>query len=395
MRHTDIAIVGGGLAGSLAAAMLGRRGIPTVLVDPHEVYPPELRCEKLDAGQIAILEKTGLADAVLQHTALASELSVVRFDRLVDRKPGLQRGIMYADFVAAVRAAIPPSVERIKGKVNTIANSADRQTVTLSNGEEISARLVILANGLNLALRESLGMTRRMISPAHSVTVAFDITPTGGPRFGFEGLTYYPRRPADRFAFLTLFPTPTAMRANFMVYRDIADPWLARMRRTPKAALLEAIPRLDAMIGPFEITSEVWVRPADLYQTENIEQHGVVLIGDAFATSCPAAGTGAGKVLNDVERLCNVHIPQWLESDGMPVAKTATFYTDPEKVAYDRFSLARAFSLKATSIDPGLKWAAVRWGKFAGRAVAGRLRRLRRRDLGPAAVPGVEAPRGT
>ena len=28
MRYTDIAIIGGGLAGSTAAAMLGRAGIP-------------------------------------------------------------------------------------------------------------------------------------------------------------------------------------------------------------------------------------------------------------------------------------------------------------------------------------------------------------------------------
>jgi 2-polyprenyl-6-methoxyphenol hydroxylase-like FAD-dependent oxidoreductase len=39
MRQTDIAIVGGGLAGSTAAAMLGRMGVSAVLVDPHEIYP--------------------------------------------------------------------------------------------------------------------------------------------------------------------------------------------------------------------------------------------------------------------------------------------------------------------------------------------------------------------
>ncbi len=44
MRHTDIAIVGGGLAGSTAAAMLGRAGFRVVLIDPHTVYPPDFRC---------------------------------------------------------------------------------------------------------------------------------------------------------------------------------------------------------------------------------------------------------------------------------------------------------------------------------------------------------------
>jgi hypothetical protein len=36
MRHTDIVIAGGGLAGSTAAAMLGRAGIDAILIDSHK-----------------------------------------------------------------------------------------------------------------------------------------------------------------------------------------------------------------------------------------------------------------------------------------------------------------------------------------------------------------------
>jgi 2-polyprenyl-6-methoxyphenol hydroxylase-like FAD-dependent oxidoreductase len=390
MRQTDVIIVGGGLAGSLAAAMLGRKGIAAVLVDPHEVYPPELRCEKLDAGQIAILMKTGLGEVVLPQTALASELDVVRFDRMVDRKPGMQRGIMYDNLVNAVRGAIPGSVERIKGKVNAIATSDGRQAVTLSSGEEISARLVVLANGLNLSLRESLGMAREMISPMHSVTIGFDMKPVGRSMFPFEGLTYYSRRPSDKYAYLTLFPVSGAMRANYIVYRDMTDPWFTTLRRDPREALLQAMPKLEQVVGPFEVTNQVWVRPADLYQTKNVEQAGVVLVGDAYSTSCPGGGTGTGKVFTDVERLCNRYIPEWLATDGMGAEKVAAFYADPDKLAYDAHSRDAAFTLKSTSIDPGLYWMLRRWGKFVARAMIGVTRRLRARFRTPA-VPGVEA----
>ena len=59
MRQTDIVIAGGGLAGSTAAAMLGRAGHGVVLVDPHAVYPPDFRAEKIDGAQAAILRSTG------------------------------------------------------------------------------------------------------------------------------------------------------------------------------------------------------------------------------------------------------------------------------------------------------------------------------------------------
>src|SRR5882724_4193924 len=140
MRYTDIAIVGGGLAGSTAAAMLGRAGIPTLLIDPHTIYPPELRCEKVGGEQLDLLRKTGLADATLRATTLDGEVWEARFGYVVAKKPSDQHGVMYDTLVNTVRAQIPPAVETIFAKVSGIANSGERQKILLSNDEEISAR---------------------------------------------------------------------------------------------------------------------------------------------------------------------------------------------------------------------------------------------------------------
>lgn len=51
MSCVDVAIVGGGLAGSTAAAMLGRTGISTVLIDVHKAYPVDFRAEKIVNSQ--------------------------------------------------------------------------------------------------------------------------------------------------------------------------------------------------------------------------------------------------------------------------------------------------------------------------------------------------------
>lgn len=139
------------------------------------------------------------------------------------------------------------------------------------------------------------------------------------------------------------------------------------------------MPGLRKLMGEFQVTDRIQIRPVDLYISKGHIQPGVVLLGDAFATSCPAAGTGARKALNDAERLCNVRIPQWLATPGMGADKIASFYEDPVKHACDEASLAKAYELRSFSVDPGMSWAARRWIKFGGQLARGSVRRAQGR----------------
>src|SRR5882724_4814476 len=254
MKYTDIAIVGGGLAGSTAAAMLGRAGISAMLVDPHPVFPPDFRVEKLSGHeQIERFRKTGIAEPILRSATHDGENWIARFGYLLDKTPSQQYGIMYDTLVNGIRAEIPPSVEAIFAKAIAISTSAERQKVTLSNGDEISARLVALTNGLNVGLRRSLGIERRLISACHSISIGFDMAPVGRPSFDFPALTYFSERPGDRTGYLTLFPIGNTTRANLFVYRETDDPWLRQMRHAPKETLTALLPRLRRLTGDFEI----------------------------------------------------------------------------------------------------------------------------------------------
>jgi 2-polyprenyl-6-methoxyphenol hydroxylase-like FAD-dependent oxidoreductase len=373
MRHTDIAIVGGGLAGSTAAAMLGRAGHDAILIDPHALYPKDFRCEKLDASQLRLLRMTGLADAVMRAATIDLEVWIARFGHVVEKKPSAQCDILYDGLVNAVRAEIPRSVPCIHAKAAAIATGADRQRLTLSDGEEVSARLIVLANGLNIGLRHSLGIEREVTSPCHSISVGFDVEPVGRSAFDFRALTYYTENAADRVAYVTLFPIGAMTRANLFVYRDMDDPWLRRMRRDGQEALFALVPGLRALTGDVQVC-DVKIRPVDLYVSKGYRQAGIVLVGDAFGTSCPAAGTGCNKVLTDVERLCNVHIPRWLATAGMGEDKIATFYDDDVKIASDKYSADKAYYLRSLSTEAALAWRARRWGKFVAHLGKGALR---------------------
>ncbi|MET4341122.1 2-polyprenyl-6-methoxyphenol hydroxylase-like FAD-dependent oxidoreductase [Bradyrhizobium sp. RT9b] len=377
MRYTDIAIIGGGLSGSTAAAMLGRAGISTVLIDPHESYPADFRVEKLSGHvQVERFLKTGIGESVLRRATFAGENWIARFGRLLDKAPSRQFNILYDSLVNAVRDEIPAGVERICAKAVSLETSPERQKITLSNEETISARLVVLANGLNVGLRHQLGIARKVISACHSISIGFDVVPAGRNSFDFPALTYFSERPSDRIPYITLFPTGPRMRANLFVYRGVDDPWLRELRRAPAETLNAALPRLKRITGAFDIAGEIKIRPVDLYVNDASGQPGLVLVGDAFSTSCPAAGTGCDKVFTDVERLCNVHIPEWLASDGMDGAKIATFYADPVKRACDEWSAAKAFEFRSVSTATSPYWTAQRWARFIAWSVQGLLRPL-------------------
>ncbi|MCX7322055.1 MAG: FAD-dependent monooxygenase [Hyphomicrobiales bacterium] len=378
MRQVDIAIIGGGLAGSAAAAMLGRAGVSAILIEPHRQHPPELRCEKIGGQQqIDRLARTGLRDAVLNAATHDGDIWLARFGRVIDVRPSQQHGFLYETVVNTVRGEIPPSVETIHAKAVSIRTSDDRQTIGLSTGEDISARLVVLANGASVGLRDQLKIGRPVISACHSISVGFDIAPNGRDKFDFPALTYFAEATRHRTAYLTLFPIGERMRGNLFVYREADDPWVRAMRRTPEAALDSCLPKLRALIGDYTIAGDVKIRPVDLYESDNVVQPGIVLVGDAFASPCPGSGCGTDKVFTDVAQLCSVHVPNWLATEGMGADKIAQYYSDPLKLECDAWAKNKAFTLRAVTLENSLYWRAQRWLRYFGRLGQGIVRRAR------------------
>ena len=376
VHETDVVIVGGGLAGSIAAVVLGRAGHRVTVIDRHAEYPPEFRVEKIAGDQVTLLRRLGLLDAIAAASSPFDQVINVRRGRIIDRTYSAHYGILYHDLVAAVRAQLPRAVRLIIGRAVDVEAGAERQRVRLDNDETVEARLVVVATGMAEALRHKLGIVRRLVFEKHSVSFGFSVVPGAGGSFDFPSLTYYGERVADRTDYLSLFPVGNAMRANLFTFRDHRDPWLRDVRRDTKQTLLAGMPGLARYLGDFTVIDQVQNWIMDLYVVENFRRDGVVLVGDAFQTSCPAAGTGVSRLLSDLDRLCHVHLPRWLATPGMGAEKIAQFYDDPVKQAADARSAGLAHYRRALTIEAGMRWTAHREQLYLRRRVFGWIRGL-------------------
>jgi 2-polyprenyl-6-methoxyphenol hydroxylase-like FAD-dependent oxidoreductase len=352
---SKIIIVGAGMAGTTLAAVLGQQGRRVILVDPRSSCPRVFKAEKVDQEPVRLLRKFGLLQHLIPHSRRWSEVHAGYDGRIFKTLRTEQYGITYADMVNALRANLPPVVDYRCDSVEHIANSGQLQRVKLRSGGELTSRLVVLTSGVSGGLLAGLNLRRRVLQKDQCVVLGFDVAASEEQPFDFDSVVYYSANPSTCISYLTFFKVRNTMRANLFVYRSAYDPWIREFIREPEQMLRCHLPELSRVTGQFHVTSKVESGNVDLYSVEGNPQPGVVLVGDAFQTACPATGLGVSKILTDVDVLSTC-IPRWLATPGMGTDKLGDFYNHPSKLAADSLALQRAHHDRSLAVDPSLRW---------------------------------------
>jgi 2-polyprenyl-6-methoxyphenol hydroxylase-like FAD-dependent oxidoreductase len=367
----DIIIVGAGFAGAAAATVLGRERFRVALIDPRRDYPPEFKAEKIEPDHADALRRLHLAERLLPCAARIHEVAEAHDGRVLRVRAIEQYGMRYHEIVGRLRRQIPDSVAFRIARVDRIQTSPDLQSVIFDDGSSASARLVVMAAGTAPKVESLMGVQRRQIRNRHSLCVGFDIARTDGSPFPFDALTYWADAPESGIDYISLFPVPGAMRVNLFGYLGLRDPWLRVLAEAPQVAIRRAMPKLTRLVGEWRAISKVEIRAIDLYVTDVPHIDGVVLVGDACQSVCPATGTGLGKVLTDVDVLCRTHIGAWLDTPGMSAEKIASYYHDSRKTTCDDASLRDAEYRRRFITDRTLRWRIHRASSYARIALAG------------------------
>ena len=366
----DVVIVGAGMAGAIAAFVLGKAGIRVVLIDSAESQAPVFKAEKIEPDQATLLRALGVMDIVLPECRRIHRIACGQNGRIWGYLEIEQYGCSYHDLVNAVRRNLPDSVKVIISRATTLHISPDIQEVSLADGEVVKGRLLVLASGAQTRLQDQLPIQRTVVSAKHSLHMGFDLGPARTFARSAESLSYREKWSVGAIDFITLFPIHNTLRVNLFTYWNVRDPIVQEIRQHGLEPLLAFMPQLPKVAGGLQLSSRVDCMPVDLYRTEHAVNPGVVLLGDAFQSVCPATGSGLSKVLVDVQTLLR-HVPQWLQTDGMNSNKIHQFYADASKQATDKRSLQIALERRQLCLDPSFGWQLRRWKRYFPRWVAG------------------------
>jgi 2-octaprenyl-6-methoxyphenol hydroxylase len=306
MRQFDIAVVGAGLAGSLAALALADSGARVALIAPP-ARANDGRTTALMDQSIAFLRTLGLWQEIARHAAALETMQILDGTARLLRAPpvafrsgevGLEAfgyNIPNAPFLAVLdaRIAAKGTIERIESGV-TAANAFEQGVeLTLDDGERILAGLVAGADGRKSKIRDSAGIAVKAWSyPQAALVLNFSHErPHGNVSTEFHTesgpFTQVPL-PGNRSSLVWVLPPKEA----------------ARLKDLPATELGHAVEtRMQSMLGKVTVEGSAQSFPLSGMTAERFGKGRIVLLGEAAHAFPPIGAQGLNLSLRDIMAL--------------------------------------------------------------------------------------------
>jgi 2-octaprenyl-6-methoxyphenol hydroxylase len=267
MRQFDIAIVGAGLAGSLAALALADSGRSIALIAPP-ARATDGRTTALMDQSIGFLKTLGLWDEIGPHAAALETMQILDGTARLLRAPpvafraaevGLTAfgyNIPNAPFLQVLDARIEAraNIVRLESGVTSANTFESGIELALDNGERVMAQIVVGADGRKSRIRDSAGIGVRAWSypqtalvlnfsharPHNNVSTEFHTE--SGP------FTQVPL-PGDRSSLVWVLPPNEATRLRALTLAELGQAVEERMQSLLGKVTIEGVPQVFPLSG--------------------------------------------------------------------------------------------------------------------------------------------------
>ncbi|RWX75430.1 UbiH/UbiF family hydroxylase [Neorhizobium lilium] len=306
MQHFEVAVVGGGLTGSVAALALARAGRKVVLVAPAAEEADQRTTALMDQS-IRFLERLGLWDTIEPSAAPLSTMQIIDGTKRLLRAPTTQFRAMdvglyafgynipnhalHATLNAAVSAEA--NITEVNQRVDLFDFGSDRVALTLTRGESLTADFVVAADGKNSATREAAGIgVRRWSYPQTALVLNFSHTvPHGNISTEFHTET----------GPFTQVPLPGSRSSLVWVVKPEEAQRLSVLPGEELATVIEA--RMQSMLGKVTIDSTPQTWPLSSLMAEKFGGGRLALVGEAAHAFPPIGAQGLNLSLRDIIEL--------------------------------------------------------------------------------------------
>ncbi len=333
--RTDIVISGGGVAGLAAAVAFGAAGFDVIVVDPAPTVTDaaqdgaDLRTTAFLQPAKAFLDRAGLWEALAPY---ATALDVMR---IVDaaKEPATTRDFVADDIsdapfgwnlpnwllrrVMVDRIAQIPNVTLRTGTgFASMVARLDQALVRLSDGTQLSAKLVIGADGRNSAVRQANGIDAATTRYGQKA-VTFAVThpqPHGG-------ISTEVHRDGGPFTLVPL-PDVDGQPCSSVVWMDTGPKIAALMALDDAAFTAAANTRSAGVNGPLTLVGKRSVWPIITQIADRITAPRTALVAEAAHVMPPIGAQGLNMSLADMASLLDLAADN-RDTLGQPAMLTA------------------------------------------------------------------------
>ncbi|AKM07258.1 FAD-dependent oxidoreductase [Pelagerythrobacter marensis] len=308
----DIVIVGGGPAGMMAGLLFARAGLQVTVLEKHADFFRDFRGDTVHPSTMELLHELGMLDRFLARPHDRLDHAEVRFagrDYTVGDLSHLSVAAPFIammpqweflDFLRSEAAAFPGFRLRMESRADALVEEDGRVAgVRLAGGEELRARLTIMADG-----RDSLVRSQDLL-PLESLGAPMDVLwfhlgKADNPGDALRGSVETGRM-------VILIDRGTYWQTAFLVPKGGADAVRARGVAWVRAQVAAAFPDIRFPTdGEPDSIDDLKLLVVSLDRLTRWHRPGLLAIGDAAHAMSPIGGIGINLAIQDAVAAANL-----------------------------------------------------------------------------------------